>query len=222
MKPRLSLVIAMLTLVIAIPLSAARADPIVIHGSVIVSSTSSGATGHLQASDTLVFSDRVGFGGSPMLCLPCGPAGASLNLSTVIDTVDGGGSVQIAGHTYPFGSIGVDDTAVMALTFAADPVILPALNGTGVISTPFRLGTYSKLFVYDAEGFATTFSLTGRGTARIELIPNPFIDVWELGQVRYEFAPVPEPATVLLFGSGVLGLCGARRRQRRAERTPER
>ena len=87
MKRRVPRVIAMLTLAMTIPLSAARADPIVIHGSVIISSTSSGATGYLQGSNTLVFSDRVGFGSAPLLCLPCGPAGASLDLSTVMDTV---------------------------------------------------------------------------------------------------------------------------------------
>jgi hypothetical protein len=49
------------------------------------------------------------------------------------------------------------------------------------------------------------FRLFGRGTGTVELRPNPFgTPVWEFARARYEFAPVPEPTTLLLVSSGWL------------------
>jgi hypothetical protein len=61
----------------------------------------------------------------------------------------------------------------------------------------------------------------GKGTATLDVIANQFgSPVWELNRVRYNFEPVSERATLLLFGTGMLAL--ARRRHRHRSRPPDR
>jgi hypothetical protein len=62
--------------------------------------------------------------------------------------------------------------------------------------------------------------LTGRGTATLNVIANPSDPLWELSSLRYDFAPTPEPATMLLVGTGMFALA-ARRYSRRRPVSPE-
>ncbi len=53
----------------------------------------------------------------------------------------------------------------------------------------------------------------GTVTAMFEEVSLPDAPAWEFRSITYEIAPVPEPATWMLIGSGLLGLV-ARRRSR--------
>ena len=63
-------------------------------------------------------------------------------------------------------------------------------------------------------------TLVGSGTGTLTLFGNPSVQSWDLRSVRYDFAdpePIPEPGTLLLFGSGA-SLALAKYRRRRSAR----
>lgn len=217
MMRRVPVVIAMLTLAMAVPIRPASADPIVITaGSVVVTVPLRGATGHLHGThqfdaDPLFFGGPVG---GAVQCQPCGAPGAVFDLTSSMNTVDGGGTVEVSGRSFSAGSIGgTSNTAYLQLQFVTGTVILPPLGPGAVVSAPFELGVRSGLTVFDEEGLPTGFRLVSSGTATMELIPNRFEELWEFGSLRYEFQPVPEPATLLILGTGVFALTARRYRR---------
>ena len=83
-----------------------------------------------------------------------------------------------------------------------------------VITAPFPLsGFFSDHILIEQT------QIFGRGTASITMtrFSSPEFQGWVGSSVRYDFAspePVPEPASMLLFGSGLAALAAVRRRRR--------
>jgi len=223
MPRRVLLLPAMLVLGMAVPVSPASGDPIQILGGSVT------LVGQFTASNFVDIHGTQGFSGEfipgtvngQWVCRPCGPPGTSMSLDAYVDTVDGAGTVEFGGTTYGVGSIGGSPgTAVLVFRTRGGPVILPPMAPRATLSAPFELGQ-SQLFLEVGDPGPAVFSLAGRGTATLEVVANPFGDpLWELASVRYDFAPVPEPATLLLVGTGMLAL--ARRRYRHRPGTPDR
>jgi len=88
----------------------------------------------------------------------------------------------------------------------ADYVYLPtAYPGTGFKEGGIEYTLTLGFGTVDRDGFSTIsqFHVFEKGNANAQL----------MGTITSDVAPVPEPATMLLFGTGMAGLAGYRRRQ---------
>ena len=147
-------------------------------------------------------------------CSPCAP-GDSLNLSGFARA---GHYVTLQGGPVP-SNPPWRPRSLFAYRFEAENVIVPPLGTSGILTSPF---VFTGPLIFDnidqAARPTMSFELFGRGTATVELRPNPFgTPVWEFARARYEFAPVPEPTTLLLVSSGLAAVAWRRGRRRRPE-----
>jgi len=148
-------------------------------------------------------------------CYPCA-AGTSLGLSTDFTgssyTED---SAIFEGLFYP------DVYYTGSMTIRAGSVIVPDLADRAVLSAPFTasgfLAGYDNIAGTGALLFST--ALSGRGTASVTFrnLHLPGIEGIHADSISYQFddsAPIPEPATLLLVGSGLSAMYLRRRRRR--------
>jgi hypothetical protein len=155
------------------------------------------------------------------LCSPCLP-GETISLAGRMDRL--GGSVEYRGITHEFNFNRGDGGELL---FEAPSFVLPraaVLPTEFTFKTPFSMNGQA-FFVYEPSARDVRFELAGSGIATLQATVSPF-DAAHGGQqyvlhsLRYEFgstaAPVPEPGTMLLFGSGAVAAVLKTRRKRRA------
>jgi PEP-CTERM motif-containing protein len=224
MLSRALAVTALLILRLALPICSASADPIRLTGGSVT------LVGQFTTANVVDIQGTQGFSGEfipgnvggEWVCKPCGAPGDSISLDANVSSIDGGGTVEFAGVSYTVDSAQLSSPgdAAVRLGPLAGRVILPPLSPSASLSLPFELAR-SFLVLNNGSPGLIEIPLIGKGTATLNVVANRFGEpLWELSSLRYDFAPIPEPATVLLVGSGMFALA-ARRYRRRRPGSPE-
>lgn len=108
-----------------------------------------------------------------------------------------------------------DDELVENNLFINDPDLALTVSDTSLNSTLFEYDRYTSVYtidVSDAGTYTLTLLIGDLGTAWVD--SGLFLSA--------DFTPVPEPASLLLFGSGLAGLAGIRSRKKAAQKQNER
>jgi hypothetical protein len=144
--------------------------------------------------------------------LPCSP-GDRISLSAGSSGSDLSALVTLDGQTFNTGM--VSDVVGEASVAFTGSFLVPSFTGVEAVSVFSPFSFFGSVV---PPGFGPTVQLVGRGAARVDLarvVTPEFGQTWDFQRAVYEFqtpAVVPEPATLVLVGSGIAG-CLIRRRR---------
>ena len=214
MKPcwgRLGIVVG----IILLSIRSASAEPVRITGGALDMSLTSGSL--LLQGDGFLMNGGVTVGEGvfqPWLQCRLTPAcvpGATLDLNarwsgsalrSTTATVRGEDFKDIGGAT---------STTSATVSFIAT-AIAPVFTGdTVTLTVPF---IFQGEFVHFTAIERLVESLSGEGMVTVALQRNAGLGAWNYVAAKYEFQPIPEPATMLLTGIGMTTLWMHRRRRR--------
>jgi hypothetical protein len=201
--------------------SAARAEPIPINLGYLVFDYEgdffniAGEGFQLRGSEDF----NVHFPGT--LAAPC----SICNPTDLVDTsFQTPGEVSLGTGTAFFNGLTYDNVSWRgSLDFNVEPLRFPTTDQSTVwMTAPFVFSGLFRAYQGNAELFS--LELVGAGLTGQPFVPRQQGGYqWEEGRLNYVFglveqpAPVPEPATMLLIGTGLAGLAAARRRRRKAD-----
>jgi PEP-CTERM motif-containing protein len=205
----------------------ASADPIVVTTGAYIVHSGDPSLFHFIGNQFNVFGDAridVGLSGPLRTCNPCS-GGAAVDLSSHLSGNVGEWvnrpdfPAQVGGATYPT----VFYSGDLLFNAPTIPAPDPSQTHSFVFNEPFTFSGQLSGFPTAARNTAPLFStaLSGNGAVTFSIFADRFGErqVFTFGDLDYTFAaestsPTPEPATVFLLGTAIVGALGRRLRRR--------